>query len=96
LDGHRTLAPPRLFALPPHEPGRAFSYAYPSDRTGREVIQLPPDHLGDVKADVRAIEMKALLLKIKVAVDKARESGRKKLPPYRKAAFAPRLPRLWL
>jgi len=34
-----------------------------------------------------AVEMKALLLKIKVGVEKARESGRKKLPPYRKAAL---------
>ena len=34
-----------------------------------------------------AAEMKALLLEIKVAVDNARESGRKKLAPCRKAEF---------
>jgi transposase len=34
-----------------------------------------------------AVEMKALLLKIKVAVDEARESGRKKLPPCREEEF---------
>jgi transposase len=34
-----------------------------------------------------AAEMKALLLEIKVVVDKARESGRKKLPPCQQAKF---------
>ncbi|MCA1568076.1 MAG: transposase [Acidobacteria bacterium] len=34
-----------------------------------------------------AVAMKALLLEIKVVVDKARESGRKKLAPCRKAEF---------
>lgn len=34
-----------------------------------------------------AVAMKALLLEIKAAVDKARESGRKKLAPCRKAEF---------